>query len=458
MEIDGSEHHVARQNERLERDRAAPVDTQPRFAADVEHAHRRDQLIGVVAAACDAGEVRVAQEVVHAIRVEVGAADDLAQHRIVRRTAGDQGEHFGPLHLERVDRRRNVGQRDDVGGAALVQHAEHGFARVAERTVPDVVQQQARAQQAPLRFEVGVVREILRRVAPQGGEDAFAGRERTERVAETRVFGRRIGHVRQAELAQPPQTLHRPHPEQGGFTVVEFDEVVDRIEDAFRCLALRIRALRACTGRPRFTAKSGTDANRRERHSRSRRAQRHRGGHRAVRLPAQARSRPRRAVPVSWREDAIVSRAPRPRILQVLRLRRRRRRHSLRQPHRERAVSRRGALAGAARRRRTRTRNAGDRAGAQRARSDLRGQRDRGRVLQPDARDRPGRRRRTGVLRSPRTRYRNDRTLPARLCTRPLGCARERTRAQRRRAGDGDQCRPAQAGATRARTISTAAG
>ena len=40
---------------------------------------------------------------------------------------------------------------------SFVADAEHRFARVAERAVTDVVQQQARAQQPPLVGDVGIV-------------------------------------------------------------------------------------------------------------------------------------------------------------------------------------------------------------------------------------------------------------------------------------------------------------
>jgi hypothetical protein len=103
-----------------------------------------------------------------------------------------------------------------------------------ERTVPEIVQQQARAQQLALLVKRAVGVERFGRVDAQRVERARADRQRAERMRETRVLGRRKRQVCQAELAQPPQALDGRRGEQRDFACVELDEVVDRVVDALR--------------------------------------------------------------------------------------------------------------------------------------------------------------------------------------------------------------------------------
>jgi len=111
-----------------------------------EDAEGADQLIGVVAAGGHAGEVGVAQQVVHAVGVEVRTADQLAQYGIRRkRIAQDQREHLLGIDADAVEAGLDLGQREDLLGAQLVAAFENRLAGVAERTVTHVVQQQARA-------------------------------------------------------------------------------------------------------------------------------------------------------------------------------------------------------------------------------------------------------------------------------------------------------------------------
>ena len=67
----------------------------------------------------------------------------------------------------------------------------------------------------------------------QCGENAFADRERSECVAEARVLGCGKREIRKAELTQPAQALDGRRIEQRDFRIVERDETMDRIEDAF---------------------------------------------------------------------------------------------------------------------------------------------------------------------------------------------------------------------------------
>jgi len=102
---------------------------------------------------------------------------------------------------------------------------------VAKRTVTDIVQEQAGAQQASLRREVGRAAEALGVAPMQEIERPIAGRERSQRVPEAGVLGGWESEVREAELAQPPQALHGRRVQQRDFRIVEFDEVMDRIEN-----------------------------------------------------------------------------------------------------------------------------------------------------------------------------------------------------------------------------------
>jgi len=110
-----------------------------------------------------------------------------------------------------VDRPKDVaqfGQREDRFGALFVPHAEHRFARMREGAVPEIVQQQARAQQRALAVEISRRVERFGRVDAQRVERARPDRERAERVREARVLRRREREIRQAELAQAAQALH----------------------------------------------------------------------------------------------------------------------------------------------------------------------------------------------------------------------------------------------------------
>ena len=78
---------------------------------------------------------------------------------------------------------------------------------------------------APVKNSAAVAHELV--------EGARAHRERAERVREARVLGRRKREVRQPQLAQAAQPLHRPADRAGAPRAsIELDEVMDRIEDA----------------------------------------------------------------------------------------------------------------------------------------------------------------------------------------------------------------------------------
>ena len=96
--------------------------------------------------------------------------------------------------------------------------------------------------------------------------------------------------------------------------------------------------------------------------------------------------RSRRPLPVSRGEDAVVSRPSRPRLLQVLRLRCRRRRHHVRAEGGEPDVRRRRPRARGQSRHRARAREPARGPRAQRARGDLRSQPPRRRLLRAHAR------------------------------------------------------------------------
>jgi hypothetical protein len=86
------------------------------------------------------------------VRIEVRAAHEFAEHGIRRkRVAGDQREDLLGIDADAIERVFDFGERDDLLRAQLVPHAEHRFAGVRERAVADIVQQQARTQESPLR-------------------------------------------------------------------------------------------------------------------------------------------------------------------------------------------------------------------------------------------------------------------------------------------------------------------
>jgi hypothetical protein len=83
----------SRPTQTFERHDAATIDADYDASVVTQYAKRRQQLLGIVAARCDAGEIRVAQQVVHAVRIEIRTAHEFAQHRIRRcRIADDEAE------------------------------------------------------------------------------------------------------------------------------------------------------------------------------------------------------------------------------------------------------------------------------------------------------------------------------------------------------------------------------
>jgi len=231
VEVDRGEHHVAGQYERLERDHAASVDAEDGGALAFDEPQRCDELIAVVPPALDAGEIGVAQQVVHAIGVEVRAAHQLAQVRIARLGTEDQREHVGGVDLERVDVLAQIGQSEDLARPLFVVFAEHGFARVAEGPVSDVVQDQRGAEQAALIRDVGVAREERPPLRGDRVERAGAHGERAQGVGEAGVLGRGIGQIGEAELSQTSESLHRGRVEQARLGGREFDEMMNRVEN-----------------------------------------------------------------------------------------------------------------------------------------------------------------------------------------------------------------------------------
>lgn len=222
MEIHRGEHHIARDDERLQRDDAACVDAHHGTSVAFEEPQRSDQLIGVVAPARDAGEVRIAQQIIHAIRVQIRPAHQLAQCRIAAfRIADDESEHVGRVELERFDAGAHRRQLEYRAGPLLVAHPEHRFARMTERAMADVVEQQRAAHEPPF---VGIVRDAIVRARSDG--------QRAQGVREARMLGRGERKKCKTQLAQAAQALHRRQVEQARFARVEFDEVMDRIEDA----------------------------------------------------------------------------------------------------------------------------------------------------------------------------------------------------------------------------------
>ena len=176
------------------------------------------ELLRVVAAGRDAGEVGVALKVIHAVGIQVRSAHELAQRRVsAGRVRHDQPEHVAGVDLERGDALGDVGQRQHIGRAPLVTNPENLLAGVAEGPVADVVQQQRRAHEAPLIRHVAFVAEEMATVAHQLVECARAHCERAERVREARMLGGRKREVREAQLPQAAQTLHRRKIEQSRF-------------------------------------------------------------------------------------------------------------------------------------------------------------------------------------------------------------------------------------------------
>ena len=234
MEIHRRKHHVAREQERFEGDDAARINAEHRSSAAVEHAQRADELVAIVASVDDAREIRIAQKIIHAVGVEIGSAHQFSQYRIRRhRIAEDQFDNAREVDTRSLDCRSDLRKREDFLGTLLVLHAEHGLAGVAERSVADIVEQQTHAQQAALRNIIRFTRKIPVVAASESIEHPLAHRESAERVTEARMFCRRKGEIGETELAQAPQTLHRRRIEQRDFVGSEFDEMVDRIENAF---------------------------------------------------------------------------------------------------------------------------------------------------------------------------------------------------------------------------------
>ena len=79
-------------------------------------------------------------------------------------------------------------------------NAEYCFTSVAERAVPDIVQQQARAKKPSLAREIVVVPKILWVVLPERAQNAVADGKCAERVSKARMFRGREREIREAEL------------------------------------------------------------------------------------------------------------------------------------------------------------------------------------------------------------------------------------------------------------------
>ncbi len=209
MEVDRGEHHVARHDEGLQRDDAAPIDADHELAVALEESQRCDQLVGIVTPRRNAGEIGVAQQVIHSVGVEVRAAHELAQRGVsALRIADNQSQYVAGIDVERGDAARDVGQRDHSLRPLLVRDPQHALARVAERSVADVVEEQRRANEPPLICRIVGVAEEARAGAEQLVEGTSAHRERAERMREPRVLRGRKREVRQAELPQTAQPLH----------------------------------------------------------------------------------------------------------------------------------------------------------------------------------------------------------------------------------------------------------
>ena len=153
---------------------------------------------------------------------------------------------------------------------------------------------------------------------------------------------------------------------------------------------------------------------------------------RGRRPPPQVGQHVQGAVPVPLGEDAELHRLARARHLQVLRLRRGRRRDHVRREEREPRLRRRDRAARAPLRRRARVRGGVARAGAEAAarRTAARAARAGGRVLRPRALGVGSGRRRAGLPRLPRPRRGGLPRVPARVRT-GRGAARRRARCRR---------------------------
>ena len=108
-------------------------------------------------------------------------------------------------------------------------NAEHGFARMAERSVSDVVENQRRTHQAALISDVVFICKELAPVVQQLVEGARSGGERAEGVTEPRMFRRRERKIGQAELAQAAQALKCGRVQQASLCGLQLDEMVDGI-------------------------------------------------------------------------------------------------------------------------------------------------------------------------------------------------------------------------------------
>lgn len=82
---------------------------------------------------------------------------------------------------------------------------------------------------------VFVVCKELRTVPGQFIKGASSHRECAERVGETRMLRGGECEIREAELTQAAQALHRGEVEQTRLGRIEFDEVMNRIEYSLQC-------------------------------------------------------------------------------------------------------------------------------------------------------------------------------------------------------------------------------
>src|SRR5579872_4027544 len=114
----------------------------------------------------------------------------------------------------------------------FVTNAEHVFTSMAERPVPDVVQDECCSHQAPLVCGLRVVYEKFTTLATYLIEGARAHCKRSEGMREARVFRRRKSQVGQTELPQAPQTLEHRAVQQTRLGGGELDKVMHRVVDA----------------------------------------------------------------------------------------------------------------------------------------------------------------------------------------------------------------------------------
>ena len=80
--------------------------------------------------------------------------------------------------------------------------------------------------------EVALVGKVSAVMPAQRFDDPFADRQRSQRMTETRVFGARKRQVREPKLSQTSKPLHRFGGKQRHLGIIEFNEIVDRIEYA----------------------------------------------------------------------------------------------------------------------------------------------------------------------------------------------------------------------------------